>query len=175
VTEHEDQTFDTSESPPSTNFPDRMGAADAGSDHKSGSDLGLSSEHAKDGDPSGQDRAGASSNGDHLRKRRAERVPTPNDVGKLEDALLEAFKQGDPERAYVLVRDLADLALSSVVDAAKARFKANFGSERCLSCEGMKVSPGVVATCVQVTQCYYKNFKQGDLTPKQARILRVLG
>jgi len=175
VTEHEDPPFDSTDSSTSPNLPNRMGEADAGGAHKGVRDLGSSSEHVEGGDPSGQDRAGASSNGDHLRKRRAERVATPNDVGVIEDALLEAFKQGDPEAAYQLVRDLADLALSSVVDAAKARFKANFGSKRCLSCEGLEVSPGVVATCVQVNQCYYTNFKQGDLTPKQARILRVLG
>jgi len=175
VTEHEDQTFDAASSSTSTVLPDRMGEADAGSPHESGGEGRSSLEHAQSGDASGQDRAGTSSNGDHLRERRAERVPTPNDVGKIEDALLEAFKQGDPERAYTLVRDLADLALSSVVEAAKARFQANFGSKRCTNCEGLRVSPGVVATCVQVSQCYYTNFKQGDLTPKQARILRVLG
>jgi len=175
VIEHEDQTIDATSSSTSADFSDRMGETDVGSAYTSSSRIGSPSEHVEGSNPSGQDRAGSSADGDHLRKRRAERVPTPNDVGEIEDALLEAFKQGDPERAYVLVRDLADLALSSVVDAAKARFQANFGSKRCVNCEGLKVSPGVVATCVQVSQCYYKNFKQGDLTPKQARILRVLG
>ena len=68
-----------------------------------------------------------------------------------------------------------DLALSSVIEASKSRFSLNFGSPRCVNCEGLKVGPGVVATCFQVSQCYFKNFKQGDLTPKQERLLRVLG
>jgi len=59
------------------------------------------------------------------------------------------------------------------VEAARARFKTTFGTDRCNRCDGLKAGPGVAATCFQVKQCYYRNFKDADLTPKQSRVLRI--
>jgi hypothetical protein len=60
-------------------------------------------------------------------------------------------------------------------DAAKSRFKLNFGTARCQNCTGLQAGPEVAATCYQVQQCYYTNFRGDKLTPKQARIASLLG
>jgi hypothetical protein len=44
--------------------------------------------------------------------------------------------------------------------AAKDRFAVNFGTDVCLSCDGLKAGPDVLATCYQVRQCNYSNVKR---------------
>lgn len=88
--------------------------------------------------------------------------------------MTEAFQGGDPVKVWELSRQLVDLTKEAVVEAARTRFKVNFGTPRCDRCEGLKAGPGVAATCFQVRQCYYDNIKQGDLTPKQVRVLKVI-
>lgn len=72
-----------------------------------------------------------------------------------------------------LAQQLLTITRASVQEAARTRFRVNFGTERCKRCEGLKAGPQVVATCFQVQQCYYTNFKEGTLTPKQARVLEL--
>ncbi len=54
------------------------------------------------------------------------------------------------------------------------RFRLNFGTPICDRCDGLKVGPGVVATCFQVRQCNYDNVKQGAMTPRQSRVVQSL-
>lgn len=54
------------------------------------------------------------------------------------------------------------------------RFRMNFGTPICESCDGLKAGPGVTATCFQVRQCTYDNVKQGDVTPRQKRVIESL-
>jgi len=175
VKTNENQIVDPASRPTRPLISARMGDADAGSSDESSGGSGSESLDVADRHPPGQERASVEEPGNHLRKRRIAGISTPHDVAKIEEALLEAFKQGLPEEAFRLSRDLAELAYTAVKEAAKARFHSNFGSKACTSCEGLRAGPGVVATCVQVSLCYYTNFKEGDLTPKQARMLRVLG
>lgn len=78
--------------------------------------------------------------------------------------------------AWTATQSLLTLARQAVQDAASARFKVNFGTSPCDSCDGLKAGPGVVATCFQVKQCYYTNLKTTDESPKHERILsRLVG
>ena len=61
-----------------------------------------------------------------------------------------------------------------MVEAAKLRFRLNFGSEYCDNCDGLRAGPGVVATCFQVKQCNYTNFKDGEVAPRHLRIIQSL-
>jgi len=68
---------------------------------------------------------------------------------------------------------LIQFGREAVTEAAKARFKANFGGPFCSRCEGLKAGPGIAATCFQVQQCYFDNFKE-DPSPKQELVVRRL-
>jgi hypothetical protein len=61
-----------------------------------------------------------------------------------------------------------------MVEAAKARFKANFGTEVCNHCQGLKAGPRVGATCFQMQACYYTNFGEDEVTPKHQRVIGKL-
>jgi hypothetical protein len=54
------------------------------------------------------------------------------------------------------------------------RYKLNFGTERCLDCDGLRAGPGVVATCFQVQQCNYTNIKEGEVSPRHLRVIETL-
>lgn len=58
-----------------------------------------------------------------------------------------------------------------MAEAARARFRVNFGTDVCERCEGLRVSEGVAATCFQVKLCHYDNVK---VTPKQRGVLQEL-
>ena len=91
----------------------------------------------------------------HFQGRPRPRVPTPLQVNLLESQLHQAFKNGSPQEVWEISHTLVGMAREAVVEAARARFEANFGTRQCLTCDGLKVRPGVVATCAQVKQCYY--------------------
>lgn len=112
---------------------------------------------------------------DHQREGSRPRVPRPEEIDRLEEALAEAFSKGDPERAWFLSKEILTLAKAAVIESAKSRYSNNFGTPVCESCEGLKVGPGVTATCFQVRQCYYDSFRSETLSPKQARLLNLLG
>jgi hypothetical protein len=60
------------------------------------------------------------------------------------------------------------------LECAQLRFRANFGSQMCESCDGLKSGPGVVATCFQTKRCHYTNVKEGDATPRHLRVIEAL-
>lgn len=60
------------------------------------------------------------------------------------------------------------------MEAAKARFLKNFGSELCESCDGLKAGPGVAATCFQVRQCFFGNIKETVTSPRQTQVIKTL-
>ena len=134
--------------------------------------------------PSAQDAQGRLSEGaqpgsaetvrDHQREGSGPRVSRPEDIDRLEEDLETAFRSGDPQKAWSIAQTLLSLAKAAVLESAKARFSNNFGKSVCESCEGLKIRPGVTATCYQVRQCYYDNFRAEVLSPKQARILNLL-
>lgn len=57
------------------------------------------------------------------------------------------------------------------MDAAKNRFRANFATEVCQRCRGLKAGPGVSATCFQMQACYYNHFRGDEKSPKQERLI----
>lgn len=66
------------------------------------------------------------------------------------------------------------MARELAIEAAKARFSKNFGSELCEGCDGLKAGPGVTATCFQMKQCYFDSFRSSDASPKQRRVIEAL-
>jgi hypothetical protein len=73
-----------------------------------------------------------------------------------------------------LSREVLALAREAVGEAAKSRFKANFATEVCQHCRGLKAGPGVSATCFQMQACYFDNFREDETSPKQKRIIDSL-
>ncbi len=151
----------------------RLGAPSESSHRPSGIGEGQSGGSDPERPGVGERGQDAKTSGHHWGNRPSERVPHPREVEALEDELTAAFQGGDPGKVWELSRQLVELAKETVAEAARARFKVNFGSPRCDSCEGLKAGPGVAATCFQVRQCFYDNLKQGDLTPKQRRVLKL--
>jgi hypothetical protein len=150
-----------------------------GTAHASRPDSSNGGQGSQDGAPEGfdlnrEDRTDVETPGDYLRKRHSSRVPNLNDLAALDAKLIEAFQEGDPKAAYEASKQIVDFARSALTELAKVRFEKNFGSEQCQRCEGLKAGPGVVATCLQVRLCYFKNFTADDVTPKQERALRSL-
>lgn len=84
-----------------------------------------------------------------------------------------AFASGDPAQAWAVTQELLDLARTTVLDGARWRFKANFGTAACEGCKGLQAGEGVQATCFQVRQCYYDNFRTGEGVVNS--LLRTLG
>lgn len=152
---------------------DRLATPDAGSADPSRSATGPAAGDAQSGHPNWEDGDHSSSDGDHLRKRYPQGVPTPQVVDDLDVTLMAAFQEGDPSKVYEIARQLIDLAHDTVREAAKARFGTNFGTDRCRRCEGLKAGPDVVTTCFQMKQCYFKNFKSDDLTQRHKRALKL--
>jgi len=87
------------------------------------------------------------------------------------DQLEQAFQSGDAPLAYESGLKLTEAYRALWAEAAAMRFRLNFGSPLCEHCEGLKVGPGVVATCFQVRQCNFDNVKEGQATPRQQRVL----
>lgn len=60
------------------------------------------------------------------------------------------------------------------LECSKLRFRLNFNTPVCETCDGMKAGPGVVATCFQAKRCNYTNVKEGDATSRQRRVIESL-
>lgn len=87
--------------------------------------------------------------------------------------LLDAFHTGDPAQVYEAAVALIERHREQGVELAKTRFKLNFGSALCENCDGLRAGPGVTATCFQVKQCYFDNFRE-DNHPRHLRVLQAL-
>ena len=88
------------------------------------------------------------------------------------DDLLESFRTGDPKIVYGEALKLAKAYREIEAEAARLRFRVNFGTSVCESCEGLRAGPYVLATCYQVKECRYSNVR--GATKKQLRILNHL-
>jgi hypothetical protein len=108
---------------------------------------------------------------DHLREGSRARIPRLIDPSS---ALLEAFFEGDFEKAYLAALELQKAYRETLVEVSKLRFKLNFGTVTCQNCDGLKAGPGVTATCFQVQRCDFKNIKEGDEDPHQTRVINLL-
>lgn len=98
--------------------------------------------------------------GHHLRSRPATRIPSLEDLALFEKAAREAFTQGDPAKAWQVMQALLDYAREAVLDGAKWRFKANFGTSVCQTCRGLHAGEGVAATCFQTKRCHYDHLRK---------------
>lgn len=87
---------------------------------------------------------------------------------------MEAFTSAEPRQVYNVTQELLTFARQAVDSAAQARFHANFGTERCTHCDGLKAGIGVVATCAQRQSCYFTNFRGSDVTVAQRLIIDAL-
>jgi hypothetical protein len=87
---------------------------------------------------------------------------------------LQAFLDGDFEGAYRAAQELRDAYHEALNEAARQRYRANFGTESCSSCDGLKAGPGVLATCFQVQKCNFDSIHEGSESPTQLRILNRL-
>lgn len=87
------------------------------------------------------------------------------------DQLIAAFQAGDPEKAYEAALELRNAYHEAMSDAARLRFKLNFGTPTCDNCQGLVAGPQVAATCFQVRRCNYTNVKIGEAEPHQLRII----
>jgi hypothetical protein len=151
-----------------------MGQSNEKSDGSGGEDRGSSSTGSPGEHQSGREHDSSQTDGNHLRKRHHARVPRPHEVEIISEALTQAFTDGDPEKAWVHARELIQISQGLVIEAGKARFEANFGSDKCNNCDGLKTGPGVVATCFQIRQCYFTNVKEGDVGPRKRAIIEGL-
>lgn len=120
----------------------------------------------------GADSADSTSDEYHLRERHTPRIPTLADVELIEAELLNAFKAGSPQLAWDKAQELSSLAKEALRQAARDRFKVNFGTDVCNACDGLKAGPGVLATCFQIRQCNYSNVK--GTTPRQETLITRL-
>lgn len=84
-----------------------------------------------------------------------------------------AFTSGDPKKAWEATQRLITMSHLLQKEAATARFKANFGTDACDHCDGLKAGPEITATCFQVRQCYYTNIRVGA-DKKQSRLIEKL-
>ena len=85
--------------------------------------------------------------------------------------MLDAFRLGDPETAYLATERLVHAYRDLLVEVAQMRFTQNFGTERCHSCDGLHAGPDVTATCFQMKQCHYDNLKVEGAAPRHLRVL----
>lgn len=144
-----------------------------GSDNQAGrGERGSSVDRAPQGRGGRQERSSVEAAGDHHREGSPPRISREGEVAAEE--LLAAFEVGDPTLAYDAALQLIDAHDRLMTEASAMRYRLNFGTPVCENCDGLKMSPGVVATCFQIRRCNYGNVKDGDVTPKQLRVLRRL-
>jgi hypothetical protein len=76
--------------------------------------------------------------------------------------------------AYEAAMSVVGAYHNLVLEYAHLRFKVNFGTSACENCDGLHAGPGVAATCYQTQRCEYTNVKEGDVSPKQLRVITSL-
>lgn len=124
----------------------------------------------QEGDSGGKVGEGPSELRDPLRDRHHARIPGTRSVDPSE-TLLQAFLEGDFEKAYQSALELKTAYHEALVEASHQRFLVNFGTEICSNCDGLKAGPGVVATCFQVKRCNFTSVYEGSESPYHLRIL----
>lgn len=107
---------------------------------------------------------------DHIRYGSGARIPGQRVVDPS-DTLLQAFLDGDFEKAYNSALELRTAYHEALNEAARQRYRSNFGSQTCNSCEGLKAGPGVLATCFQVQKCNFDSIREGYESPTHLKIL----
>lgn len=105
-----------------------------------------------------------------LRGRHRPRIPGARTIDPSE-TLLQAFLDGDVEKAYQSALELKEAYHEVLTEASRLRYRVNFGTEACSNCEGLKAGPGVVATCFQVQKCDFDSIHEGSESPAHLRIL----
>jgi len=108
---------------------------------------------------------------DHLRGGPREGVPNPTRDLDPSVSLLAAFFEGDFDKTLQIAKDLQEAYHASLMEASRLRFKLNFATEVCETCEGLRAGPNVAATCYQVKRCDYKNIRVGDELPRHQSII----
>jgi hypothetical protein len=87
--------------------------------------------------------------------------------------LLQAFTEGDPSVAYATAIQLIESHRVVFEEAARLRFRANFGTRTCDTCDGLRAGPGVASTCFQIRQCYYRSLKETDVSAKRLAVVEA--
>jgi len=84
----------------------------------------------------------------------------------LPKRLIQSFATGDASLVYSLATEIATEYVRMERELSALRFVQNFGSERCLTCPGLRGrEEGVVATCVEARLCRYRPVYISDLNP----------
>ena len=107
---------------------------------------------------------------DPVRDRHRAGIPGTR-VKDPSETLIQAFLDGDFETAYQSAMDLKSAYHEALLEAAHQRYRANFGTEVCKNCEGLKAGPMVVATCFQVEKCNFDSIHEGSESPYHLRVL----
>ena len=149
-----------------------MVSVDASDDQTGGVERRPQVDGASQGRGGWQERSPVEASGDHLRKGSPPRVSREGEVAA--EKLLTAFEAGAPAQAYDAALQLIEAHDKLMTEASVLRYRFNFGTPVCVNCDGLKAGPGVVATCFQIRRCNYSNVKDGDVTPKQLRVLQRL-
>jgi hypothetical protein len=112
-------------------------------------------------DSRGQVREASAELRDSIRDRYQSRIPGTRVVDPS-DTLLKAFLDGCFETAHQAALDLKEAYHEALTEAARQRYRVNFGTEACNNCDGLKAGPGVVATCFQVQKCNFDSIHEGS-------------
>ena len=121
-------------------------------------------------DPRGASREDSQELRDRNRDRHQPGIPGSR-VEDPSEVLLQAFLDGDFERAHQAALDLKSAYHEALLEASRQRYRANFGTDACLNCDGLKAGPGVVATCFQVQKCNFDSIREGSESPHHLRII----
>lgn len=122
------------------------------------------------GDSRRTSREGSSELRDPVRDRHRAGIPGTR-VKDPSEVLIQAFLDGDFETAYQSAIDLKSAYHEALLEAARQRYRSNFGTDICRNCDGLKAGPGVVATCFQVEKCNFDSIREGSESPYHLRVL----
>ena len=153
-----------------TEEPSRVGYSSLEGDQVGGQDWGPEGSSSQEGHSRGSVREDTPESRNHLRYGSGAGIPGTRVVDPSE-VLLRAFLDGNFEEAYQAAQELRIAYHEALNEAARQRYRANFGTESCNSCEGLKAGPGVLATCFQVQKCNFDSIREGSESPTQLKIL----
>lgn len=165
-----ENTIDDTEYVQGTKEPYRMGLSRFEGDSSIRENWGSEDVLSQEGDSRGPVREDSSRLRDSLGHGSSSRIPGSRVVDPS-DTLLQAFLDGDFEKAYHAAEDLRAAYHEALSEGAHQRYRANFGTHVCNHCEGLKAGPGVLATCFQVKKCNFDNIHEGSESPLHLKIL----